>query len=149
MPPSRPAAATRLPLHVRQDHQRRRLFAAAARVFARIGYAEATAEAIAREAGMSKATFYEHFDNKEDCIVALFDAAIEVVIAGMRAAGEANRDADPATRIRVTAGAFFDALTDVPRRGADAAGGDRRRRPARDGRAATRRWTSWRSTSTT
>ena len=82
-------------MHVRQDQQRRRLFAAAARVFSRMGYAEATAEAIAREAGMSKATFYEHFNNKEDCIVALFDAAIEVIIGGMRAAGDANRDADP------------------------------------------------------
>src|SRR2546426_5681254 len=30
-----------------------------AEVFARSGYAEASAEAIAREAGMSKATFYE------------------------------------------------------------------------------------------
>jgi AcrR family transcriptional regulator len=45
------------PLEVRQDRQRRRLFAAAAAVFARSGYADATAEAIAREAGMSKATF--------------------------------------------------------------------------------------------
>jgi AcrR family transcriptional regulator len=61
------------PLEVRLDQQRRRLFDAASRVFARAGYAEATAEAIAREAGMSKATFYEHFDNKEDCIIALFD----------------------------------------------------------------------------
>ena len=37
---------------------------------------------------MSKATFYEHFDNKEDCILALFDAAIEVILGAMRAAGE-------------------------------------------------------------
>src|SRR3954468_24320745 len=56
------------PLEVRQDRQRRRLYAAAAATFAGVGYADATAEAIAREAGMSKATFYEHFDNKEDCI---------------------------------------------------------------------------------
>ena len=48
------------PLEVRQDQQRRRLYAAAAAVFSRVGYGEATAEAIAREAGMSKATFYEH-----------------------------------------------------------------------------------------
>jgi AcrR family transcriptional regulator len=36
------------------------------------GYAT-HAESVAREAGMSKATFYEHFENKEDCILALFD----------------------------------------------------------------------------
>ena len=39
------------PLEVRQDRQRRRLYAAAGAVFARVGYADATAEAIAREAG--------------------------------------------------------------------------------------------------
>jgi AcrR family transcriptional regulator len=63
------------PLEVRLGVQRDRLFAAAARVFSRDGYATASAEAIAREAGMSKATFYEHFANKEECILALFDAA--------------------------------------------------------------------------
>ncbi len=63
------------PLEVRLERQRDRLFGAAARVFAREGYAEASAERIAREAGMSKATFYEHFANKEECIIALFDAA--------------------------------------------------------------------------
>jgi AcrR family transcriptional regulator len=63
------------PLEVRLQRQRARLFDAAASVFARVGYAEASAEAISREAGMSKATFYEHFANKEECILALFDAA--------------------------------------------------------------------------
>src|ERR671915_840071 len=63
------------PLEVRQSRQRGRLFDAAAAVFARSGYAEASAEAISRDAGMSKATFYEHFANKEECILALFDAA--------------------------------------------------------------------------
>ena len=63
------------PLEVRLQRQRARLFDAAAAVFARVGYAEASAEAISREAGMSKATFYEHFANKEECILALFDAA--------------------------------------------------------------------------
>jgi AcrR family transcriptional regulator len=112
--PTAPRGRHAPPLHVRQGQQRRRLFAAAAGVFARMGYAEATAEAIAREAGMSKATFYEHFHNKEDCIVALFDAAIEVIIGAMRAAGEANRDADPPTRIRATTGAFLTALEEFP-----------------------------------
>src|ERR1700760_2864023 len=63
------------PLEVRLTVQRRRLFEAAAAVFARVGYAEASAEAISREAGMSKATFYEHFANKEECLVALFEYA--------------------------------------------------------------------------
>ena len=63
------------PLEVRQGVQKQRLFEAAATVFSRVGYAEASAEAISREAGMSKATFYEHFKNKEECLVALFGYA--------------------------------------------------------------------------
>jgi len=99
---------------VRQDLQRRRLFAAAASVFSRLGYGEATAEAIAREAGMSKATFYEHFGNKEECIVALFDAAIDVILGAMRAAGDRNLDADPAVRVGALAEAFLAALEQFP-----------------------------------
>lgn len=73
------------PLEVRQDRQLQRLSEAAAAVFARVGYADATAEAIAREAGMSKATFYEHFSNKEDCILALFDWGMGRLIDAMQA----------------------------------------------------------------
>ena len=102
------------PLEVRQDRQRRRLFAAAAAVFARSGYADATAEAIAREAGMSKATFYEHFANKEDCILALFDAAIDVVIGAMRHAGEEHAGEDPHARIHAAVGAFLNVLAGFP-----------------------------------
>lgn len=98
------------PLEVRQDRQRARLFAAASVVFARGGYADATAEAIAREAGMSKATFYEHFGNKEDCIVALFDAATETLLRNMREAAAQHADADPPTRVRTTLGAFLGTL---------------------------------------
>src|SRR5215210_18179 len=81
------------PLDVRLSVQRRRLFEAASAVFARVGYAEASAEAISREAGMSKATFYEHFANKEECILALFDEAAGQVNRAMAAAGqERSRD---------------------------------------------------------
>ena len=101
------------PLEVRKERQRRRLFSAASAVFARLGYAEATAEAIAREAGMSKATFYEHFDNKEDCIVALFDASSRAVLAGMREAAKLPSD-DPYVRYRAAIAAFLEALAAFP-----------------------------------
>src|SRR4051812_16381821 len=90
------------PLEVRQSLQRTRLLEAAAAVFARDGYAEASAEAIAREAGMSKATFYEHFANKEECILALFDvAAAETLTAMVEATSSAGDD----SRERMQAGA--------------------------------------------
>jgi AcrR family transcriptional regulator len=84
------------PLKVRLEVQKQRLFDAAAIVFSRFGYADASAEAISREAGMSKATFYEHFANKEDCIVALFEyasaAVLGVLVEAARGAGRDYQD---------------------------------------------------------
>jgi AcrR family transcriptional regulator len=80
------------PLEVRVTVQRRRLFEAAATVFARRGFADATAEAISREAGMSKATFYEHFANKEEAILALFDEAATEVMRQMALASDEPAD---------------------------------------------------------
>src|SRR3954447_18066549 len=88
------------PLEVRRRRQRERLLRAAPPGFARGGYADASAEAIAREAGMSKATFYEHFKGKEDCIVALFDAATGLLLHNMREAVAQHADAEPQTRVR-------------------------------------------------
>ena len=102
------------PLEVRQIRQRGRLFAAASAVFARMGYADATAEAIAREAGMSKATFYEHFANKEDCIIALFDVGTQDVLNVMREAADETPAEDPRARVRVALGAFLATLAEFP-----------------------------------
>ncbi len=101
------------PLEVRQDRQRRRLYAAAGAIFAGIGYADATAEAIAREAGMSKATFYEHFDNKEDCIVALHDDATAAVLEAMRRTGNEYRG-DAAGRVRAVIHTLLEVLAAFP-----------------------------------
>ena len=100
------------PLEVRQDRQLQRLSEAAAAVFARTGYADATAEAIAREAGMSKATFYEHFANKEDCILALFDRAMARILGAMQGAGAAQADMEPRERYRQSIQALLAVLAD-------------------------------------
>jgi AcrR family transcriptional regulator len=101
------------PLEVRLDVQRTRLLEAAARVFARSGYAEGSAESIAREAGMSKATFYEHFANKEECILALFDQAGALVLQAMAdATSAAGHDSD--ARMRAGLAAFLDQVASHP-----------------------------------
>jgi AcrR family transcriptional regulator len=100
------------PLEVRLERQRARLFAAAAAVFARVGYAEASAEAISREAGMSKATFYEHFANKEDAIIALFDAAAEQVRGGVQTSTQGADTTE--SRIHEGVRAFLTALVAFP-----------------------------------
>src|SRR3954464_13348934 len=74
------------PLEERREVQLQRLFQAAAKVFSEVGYAEASAEAISKEAGMSKATFYQRFANKEGCILPLTDAAGEGSCAAVASA---------------------------------------------------------------
>ena len=97
------------------DAQRERLFAAAASVFTRVGYADATAEAISREAGMSKATFYEHFANKEECILALFDAAAQEVFRATAATAEAlDPEANYEDHLRRRLRAFLETLARYP-----------------------------------
>jgi AcrR family transcriptional regulator len=102
------------PLEVRQDRQRARLFAAASAVFARTGFADATAEAIAREAGMSKATFYEHFRNKEECILALFDAAVDVVVEAIAQAARDHVGETAQGRVGASVRAFLAVLDAFP-----------------------------------
>lgn len=82
-PPVVPRGRYAPPLEERRETQRQRLFKAAAEVFAHQGYADATAETISRQASMSKATFYEHFANKEECMLALFDHAAGEVLTKM------------------------------------------------------------------
>jgi AcrR family transcriptional regulator len=93
--------------------QRDRLLRAAALEFARSGYAGTSSESISRRAGMSKATFYEHFANKEECMMALFDLAARVLQESMVAAAS-SAPSDARERIKAGNRAFLTALADHP-----------------------------------
>ena len=77
------------PPEVRLPIQRDRLLEAAAQEFAGRGYVASSSESISRRAGMSKATFYEHFENKQACMLALFDRSADVVGRAMLEAAAA------------------------------------------------------------
>lgn len=57
--------------------QRRRLLRAVGAIAAGRGYSEVTVELIAKRAHVSYKTFYKHFDSKQECFEALFQAAFE------------------------------------------------------------------------
>jgi AcrR family transcriptional regulator len=61
--------------------QRARLLEAVGRAVAEKGYAGATIDEMVRAAGVSKATFYEHFRDKEDCFLAAYERAGEELYA--------------------------------------------------------------------
>jgi AcrR family transcriptional regulator len=79
-------------------------------VFARLGYAEASAEAISRQAGMSKATFYAHFANKEECILALFDDVAAEITRAMVTAVHHGADATYEQHVAAGVRAVMDTL---------------------------------------
>ncbi len=101
------------PPDVRLPLQRERLLRAAASEFAQSGYAGASSESISRRAGMSKATFYEHFANKEECMLALFDRSVAVVRESMASAA-ASAPSDAHERMKAGTRAFLRALSEYP-----------------------------------
>lgn len=66
--------------------QRTRLLEAVGRAVAEKGYAGATIDDIVRGAGVSKKTFYEHFEDKLGCFLAAYEAASDELFEHVRAA---------------------------------------------------------------
>ncbi len=102
------------PPEVRLPLQRERLLRAAALEFAEAGYAGASSESISRRAGMSKATFYEHFANKEECMLALFDMGTELVQREMAEAARQAPTGDARERMKAGTRAFLGVLAQHP-----------------------------------
>src|SRR5437588_4725579 len=116
MQPGQPTARGRHapPPEVRVPRQRERLLRAAAAEFSERGFAGASSESISRRAGMSKATFYEHFANKEECIIALFDVATHVIMDAQSQATDGAGLEDAVERMRAGTRAFLIALSEHP-----------------------------------
>ncbi len=114
--PSAPAARGRHapPPEIRLPLQRERLLRAAAVEFAERGYGGASSESISRRAAMSKATFYEHFANKEECMLELFDLAQAGVIDAMADAARRAPSGDARERMRAGTHAFLTSLSEHP-----------------------------------
>lgn len=74
--------------------QRDRLIESMIAVVAEIGYTEATVADVIRGAGVSRATFYEQFTDREDCFVAAYgsvmDGMFERVSEGVVSAGSSD-----------------------------------------------------------
>ena len=85
---------------------RERILVGMAEIVAKRGYHGATIEHIVTRAGVSRATFYEYFDNREDCLLAVFDeAAVELQRRMKTAAAEADEWPD---QVRAALAAFLE-----------------------------------------
>jgi AcrR family transcriptional regulator len=71
------------------EFQRSRLLKAALGVACDEGYAELTATAVIARAGVSRKTFYDLFDNREECLLAVLEDALARIAAEVAPAYEA------------------------------------------------------------
>jgi AcrR family transcriptional regulator len=75
------------------QNQRERLIAGLAQALYEVGYQKTTVSLIGQRAAVSKSDFYKHFESKDECFAAAYDAAIErirerVIAACQEAEGE-------------------------------------------------------------
>jgi AcrR family transcriptional regulator len=96
-----PAGVRTLPPELVQAVQRERLLASMLQTVAEIGYRDLTVQDVLSRAGISRPTFYEQFEDKEDCFLAAFDAAAERLRARVETAA---REAGLHWRDRIRAG---------------------------------------------
>ena len=95
-------------------NQRDRLINGLILTLAEVGYQKTTVSQIGRRAGVSKSDFYKHFDSRDDCFLAAFDAAVERVRAVVVAACAEAADAEWAERVRAGIVALLDLLAAEP-----------------------------------
>jgi AcrR family transcriptional regulator len=86
-----PRGRHRLPPEVVARSQRERLLEAAIRVAAAKGYAATTIGDLTKEAGISRTTFYELFEDKEACFLAAYDNAVDAIVRQVLAAYESEQ----------------------------------------------------------
>lgn len=94
--------------------QRERILAATEQLIAEKGSGGTTVEGIAKLSGVSTVTFYEHFENKQECFVAAFDRAVGETRAKLAEAAPAGLPW--ADRVRATVRALLEAIAAEPAR---------------------------------
>jgi len=94
--------------------QRERIFHAMADAMAERGYAATPVAEIIRRAGVSRETFYQHYSSKQDCFIAAYAWATDLLREGF-AAGFAVPGA-PLERFEALLGGYLGALAEDPGR---------------------------------
>jgi AcrR family transcriptional regulator len=103
-----------LPREIIVENQRQRLIAATVAAVAERGYNETTVSSIIQAAGLSRATFYELFSDKEACFLAAYEATLTYLREA--ALSSAKAGADWPERIRAGLGGLLAALAADPDR---------------------------------
>lgn len=106
-----PPAARRSAGEVRTN-QRQRLLRAMVEVTARLGYRHVTVADVTAQAGVSRKTFYEHFENRDACLLACLQAAAGLVTEHLSAA--TAQEEHPARALAALVDSYFSLVRDQP-----------------------------------
>ena len=113
--PGLPRGKSRLPLSAVRASQRERLLRSVIAAVSESGYLSVTVADIVRRARVSRAAFYVHFTDKEDCFLAATaegrDLMIAQVVSATRALSAQTRDEEV---LRVACRAYLAFLVDEP-----------------------------------
>ena len=93
--------------------QRGRILEAMADVVAAKSYAGTTVAGVVSRAGVSRQTFYDQFDSKEDCFLAAYEAGVELITTVVDQA-EADAGEDWLPRVRAGVRAYLEVLDAEP-----------------------------------
>jgi AcrR family transcriptional regulator len=94
-------------------NQRERILAAIATVIAEHGYGGLTVELVIEVAGVSRSTFYVHFSNKREAVLAAHELIFDRFLAALLAA--CGTEAEWPMKVRAALGATVDFVTARPR----------------------------------
>jgi len=96
------------------QNQRERLIAGLTEALYEVGYQKTTVSLIGRCAAVSKSDFYKHFESKDDCFVAAYDAAIERIREQVVVACDAVAGEEWSERVRSAIGALLKLFSAEP-----------------------------------
>lgn len=95
-------------------NQRERLIAGLTQALYEVGYQKTTVSLIGQSAAVSKSDFYKHFESKDECFVAAYDAAIERIREQVVTACGAAEGREWAYRVRGAIAALLQLFSAEP-----------------------------------
>ena len=112
MPHQLPSGRHGLPRSFVESNQRQRILRAVVEVASGTGYAGFTVRDVIERAGVSRRTFYEHFDNKEQAFLAAYELVVGRLAVEMKASS--TRGGSWAQRVGFGLDTFLDRLAGDP-----------------------------------
>ena len=95
-------------------NQRERLIAGLTEVLYEVGYQKTTVSLIGQRASVSKSDFYKHFESKDDCFFAAYEAAIERIRKQIVEACSEHETGQWSPRVRDAIASLLDLLAKDP-----------------------------------